>query len=155
MKALMLVALLAAAQAADGPEAADESRYEGFDTYSELLDYYGETFEERERFNCKAGNIWWDDEPVVLILSIDERSEASTGVGRVEVAGVTYIGMYDVTGANRRWAFGWSEERDQFDYAFIMEPGGAVHYVDFSRVEPGESASTSQRYVCQVRDVSR
>ena len=97
-----------------------------------------------EKFKCQAGPVWFDDEPIVVVLTIDDEGKSGT----IKVAGVEYTASYRVKGFDRRWDFGPKDD-DAFDYAFVMRPSGNASYYDFSDVEPGEVALSSQQFICK------
>lgn len=68
-----------------------------------------------ETFKCKAGNVWFDDEPIVVVLTIYDEGKSGT----IKVAGVTYTTFYLVEGFDRRWNFGLQDD-NTFDYALVM-----------------------------------
>lgn len=67
--------------------------------------------------------------------------------GEVSVAGTTHAAEFQVQGLNRRRDFGLDDD-GTFDYMFLVEPGGAGLYYDFSRSTDG-TARPSQRFRCE------
>ena len=93
-----------------------------------------------EKWRC-FGLLDFSQETVAVRLS--RIAGEDHGFGEVSVAGITHRAGFQVAGFNRRWDFGI-----ELNYAFIIEPDGSGAYYDFSNVEDGGMAGSSQRFNC-------
>ena len=82
-------------------------------------------------------------ETVAVELTRKTPDGEAKGSGEVSVAGFTHKALFRIAGVERRWDFG-----DEFNYAFVIKPGGDGAYYDFSSVEDGGTTSPSQRFNC-------
>ncbi|MCY3814794.1 MAG: energy transducer TonB [Gammaproteobacteria bacterium] len=97
-----------------------------------------------ERWECKTfAGVLTDTGGITLTRG--ELDDAHVGEGEVSVAEITYRAVFRMVGLRRRWDFG-----EDWDYAFFVDPDGTGAYIDFSGVEPGESAAASEMYRCKL-----
>ena len=94
-----------------------------------------------------------DRNHVLVTLTWADHENPALRVGRVSVAGTSYVSGFELDGLNLRWNFGPDNEFVQDDgnyaYSFVIWPDGTGRYYDFSRSTDG-AANPSQTYKCEV-----
>jgi len=85
-----------------------------------------------EEWHCWKYSYDHSGTPLVKLRQSDDRLS-----GSVEVFGETHLAQVDISGLNKRWAFG-----EDYSYALVIRPDGFAAYYDFSfedRVKPSMS----------------
>lgn len=91
-----------------------------------------------------AGDIFMPTFPDYQVaVRLSRPVEASEGIGEVRVAGINYVAVFVVEGADRKWYFG---ERNE--YSFVITPDRYGAYFDFSNAEEGERIPATRTYRC-------
>ena len=88
-----------------------------------------------------------DRNHVLVTLTWADHENPALRVGRVSVAGTSYVSGFELDGLNLRWDFGLDD--DGYNYMFRISPDGTGFYYDFSRSTDG-TANPSQAYKCEV-----
>lgn len=98
-----------------------------------------------ESWECRSISVaHWNN--ILVEATVDPGRE----MGSISVAGVVHRAQFAVKGFNRRWDFVLNE-RDAFDYAFVVKPDGDGSYYDFTNDEPGSIVQPSMMMVCRQK----
>ena len=95
-----------------------------------------------ERWKCYPDGYFMREYQYTLL---DKRQAAASEhvYGTVTMRGEFFVSHFEIDGVDRVWDFG-----EEFEYSFVMKPGGNAAYYDFRGVEDGEKLPPTQIYRC-------